>query len=232
MPLRPGKRLIDTINQRLMQSIVLNPVDTGYITDRVAAVRTDTANFYIFRQDGYILCFDTGYRRRVIRSELSMLGIRPSEVTHVFLTHADIDHVLGLGLFRNAALYLSAAEERLFRGLRPPRRAVRTPRIRRPYSLLRDGDEVRVGAATVRAIETPGHTPGSMSYLLDGAYLFTGDTCKFADGVAYAGSRYTMDIKTQKASIKKLAGLTGVRYVFTAHSGYTEDFETAFGCWR
>jgi glyoxylase-like metal-dependent hydrolase (beta-lactamase superfamily II) len=46
-----------------------------------------------------------------------------------------------------------------------------------------------------------------MSYLLDGAYLFTGDTCKFSDGTAYAGSRYTLDIDTQKQSLRKLAQL-------------------------
>lgn len=229
---RPGKRLMDKINASIIRNIILLPVDTGPVTDEVAAVRTDTANFFIYRSEGYAVCFDTGYRRGLIREELSKLGIAPSEVTHVFLTHADIDHVRGVGLFRNAEVYLSHIEKQLLQGIRSPRRAVRSPRILRPCSLLHDGDIVRIGSSTVLAIETPGHTPGSMSYLLGGTYLFTGDTCKFADGKAYAGSHYTMDIEGQKASIRKLAVLQNIKYVCTAHSGVSDDFERAFGGWR
>ena len=38
-----------------------------------------------------------------------------------------------------------------------------------------DGEEIAVGSQTVRAIYTPGHTPGSTCYLV-GGYLFSGDT--------------------------------------------------------
>lgn len=40
---------------------------------------------------------------------------------------------------------------------------------------LVDGDQVRFGNETIRAIHTPGHTPGSMSYLWRDR-VFTGDT--------------------------------------------------------
>jgi glyoxylase-like metal-dependent hydrolase (beta-lactamase superfamily II) len=38
------------------------------------------------------------------------------------------------------------------------------------------GMEVKVGSCTLQAVHTPGHTPGSTAWLLNGAYLFTGDT--------------------------------------------------------
>jgi hypothetical protein len=41
-----------------------------------------------------------------------------------------------------------------------------------------------------------------------------------------------MDIKRQEESIRKLAKLENIRYVFTAHAGYTADFDGAFGDWR
>lgn len=44
---------------------------------------------------------------------------------------------------------------------------------------LDDGDEIVFGAQSLRAIATPGHTPGSMCFLWqadDGARVFTGDT--------------------------------------------------------
>jgi glyoxylase-like metal-dependent hydrolase (beta-lactamase superfamily II) len=44
---------------------------------------------------------------------------------------------------------------------------------------LTDGDDLRAGALRLRAIHTPGHTPGSTSFALEHAgatTLFTGDT--------------------------------------------------------
>jgi glyoxylase-like metal-dependent hydrolase (beta-lactamase superfamily II) len=49
-------------------------------------------------------------------------------------------------------------------------------RVSYPFSAVRDGDALKVGAATLEAIGTPGHTLESTSYLLDGLALFTGDT--------------------------------------------------------
>ena len=43
-----------------------------------------------------------------------------------------------------------------------------------PFSAL--GDVLQVGSATLEAVWTPGHTPESTSYLLDGRALFSGDT--------------------------------------------------------
>jgi glyoxylase-like metal-dependent hydrolase (beta-lactamase superfamily II) len=45
-----------------------------------------------------------------------------------------------------------------------------------PFAALGDGDALKVGSATLEAVRTPGHTPESASYLLDGRALFTGDT--------------------------------------------------------
>jgi glyoxylase-like metal-dependent hydrolase (beta-lactamase superfamily II) len=45
-----------------------------------------------------------------------------------------------------------------------------------PLSALGEGETLEVGTARLDAVRTPGHTPESMSYLLDGGELFTGDT--------------------------------------------------------
>lgn len=47
-----------------------------------------------------------------------------------------------------------------------------------PHTELQDGDLVKVGDTTVKvlAIETPGHTPGSASLLVNDGYLLSGDT--------------------------------------------------------
>jgi sulfur dioxygenase len=40
---------------------------------------------------------------------------------------------------------------------------------------LRDGEELRLGSVTIRAIATPGHTDSHMAYLVNGTHLLTGD---------------------------------------------------------
>jgi glyoxylase-like metal-dependent hydrolase (beta-lactamase superfamily II) len=48
-----------------------------------------------------------------------------------------------------------------------------------PAVAVLDGDEHRVGGVTFRVLHTPGHTPGSVCYLLEEAgesHLFAGDT--------------------------------------------------------
>lgn len=76
-------------------------------------------------------------------------------------THVHADHVTGAGMLRdrtNAKTFVSAA------GGAPCADV-----------LLRDGDVVRVGALEIRALATPGHTGGCMSYFVDGRVM-TGDT--------------------------------------------------------
>src|SRR5687767_9880066 len=49
-------------------------------------------------------------------------------------------------------------------------------RVTYPFRPLHDGDSLTVGEIGIRALHTPGHTMESMSYLVDGRALLTGDT--------------------------------------------------------
>jgi glyoxylase-like metal-dependent hydrolase (beta-lactamase superfamily II) len=53
--------------------------------------------------------------------------------------------------------------------------------ICRPDETVKDGDIMRIGKYTLQVIETPGHTPGGLSFLGD-YEIFVGDTL-FKDGV-------------------------------------------------
>jgi glyoxylase-like metal-dependent hydrolase (beta-lactamase superfamily II) len=55
-------------------------------------------------------------------------------------------------------------------------------RVHYEFQPLREGDRLAIGAASLTVVETPGHTPESVSYHLDDAALFTGDTL-FLGGV-------------------------------------------------
>ena len=65
-------------------------------------------------------------------------------------------------------------------------------RVRYRFTPLRHGSIIQVGEASLMVIQTPGHTPESMSYLLDRQALFTGDTL-FLQGVGRPDLHATME---------------------------------------
>jgi len=99
-------------------------------------------------------------------------GVR---VVHVLDTHIHADHVSGgpaLAEALGVPYSVSAGEEF---------------ELRQPVTPLQDGQLLAIGGASgvtieVRVMRTPGHTPGSTSYLVGGRYLLTGDTV-FVGGV-------------------------------------------------
>jgi len=210
-----------------------HPIPTGKIADGLYAVKTETVNFFIFQGRDSFIAIDSGYGRQ-IASQLNHLGIDPLRVTHLFLTHSDFDHAGGLALFKNAEIYLSTAEIPLItRGKARALGFIYNGRIPRAYRALDDQQVVAAGATRVEAITTPGHTPGSMSYLVNEALLFTGDTFKLVDHKARPTRRYlNLDTEQQIRSIRKLAKLDTVQMACTAHSGYTTEFNQAMADWQ
>ncbi len=80
-------------------------------------------------------------------------------------THAHADHITSAGLL---------AEHTGARTAAPAGCGISTAAVQ-----LNDGDQLSFGAQRIRALHTPGHTAGSMSYYWerpDGRHVFTGDT--------------------------------------------------------
>ena len=81
-----------------------------------------------------------------------------------------------------------------------------------------DGDEISVGGRHVKAIYTPGHTPGSTCYLI-GGYLFSGDTL-FPGGPGRTGSNVDL-MQSIESITTRLYGLPGDTVVLTGHGNDT-----------
>lgn len=210
------------------------PVDTGQVAEKVYAVRVRDANLFIVADGEGAIAFDAAYGGDALQGELARLPIKPEAVSHLFLTHTDVDHTGGLDCFPNAQIYLSEDEEQMIDGTTTRLfRLYRNPRLRRPYTLLADGDVIEIGQIKVRAIATPGHTPGSMSYLVNERVLFTGDSLALQNGRARPFYRlFNMDTKAQTESIPKLATLKHVSLLCTAHTGCTSDYDRAMSPWQ
>jgi hydroxyacylglutathione hydrolase len=210
------------------------PVPTGSVSETVYALKDGDVNAFIYTDGEHAIAIDAGNPGDALRRELEQLPIRPDAVTHLFLTHTDRDHAGGLDHFPTVHVYLSQDEEQMIDGTTT--RLLwfyRNARIDRPYTSLADGDVVRVGDITVQAIATPGHTPGSMSYLVDRRVLFTGDTLALRGGRVQPFIRLlNMDTATQRESIRKLARLENVSLLCSAHTGCAADYARAMERWH
>jgi glyoxylase-like metal-dependent hydrolase (beta-lactamase superfamily II) len=120
---------------------------------------------YIVESEGEALVIDAVLEPEVY---LEIVNDRGWKITGVLDTHIHADH---LSRFRRLAEQSEA-----------PLYLPEQGRVSFAFTPVRDGDVLEVGAARLKALHTPGHTPESTSYLLDDRGLFTGDTL-FVDGV-------------------------------------------------
>jgi glyoxylase-like metal-dependent hydrolase (beta-lactamase superfamily II) len=118
-------------------------------------------------------------------------------ITKIVLTHAHDDHVGALDLLKdilpNVPVYISVRDNRLMNGDRsldkdedqtPIKGGVPKNLKTRATILLKDGDQI----GSLTAIESPGHTPGSMSFLDNRTKaLMAGDAFQTSGGMAVAG---------------------------------------------
>lgn len=178
----------------------LQLIPTGRISENVSAVKTGSVNLFLYEKGSDRIAIDSGFGASILKREFSFLGVDPDEITSLFLTHSDFDHAGGLSVFQNSTIYLSSKEEPMItRKVARKYGVIYNKKIDRTYKLLKGNDEITVGTVKVRAIETPGHTPGSMSFLIDDEFLFVGDAFKMIDGKASPNSPiYCMDTENRK----------------------------------
>ena len=82
--------------------------------------------------------------------------------------------------------------------------------------LMRDGERLTLGALEIEALNTPGHTPACMSYVIGDA-VFPGDTIFMPD---YGTARCDFpggDARTLHRSILRLFALPGTHRMFMCH---------------
>ena len=209
----------------------MKPLETQEIISGIYAIKNDYVNFYVIKKEKGYIVIDAGVSLKDSENELSKLGINEEDVTDVFLTHTDYDHSAVLKLFKNATVYISEQEEQMI-NKKTHRQMMGYNKLEVPYKTVKDGEKIKTINREVQGILTPGHTPGSMSYLVDGKYLFTGDTLSLNKGkVERFNTFFNMDSKQQEASLHQLADTEPAEYIFTGHYGYTNDYVAAFEKW-
>jgi glyoxylase-like metal-dependent hydrolase (beta-lactamase superfamily II) len=150
-------------------------------------------------------------------------GRDPSEVSMLVLTHSHPDHIGGARSIRGATECLVAAHPAERAWIEDPDLQARErpiPGFRalvegpvRIDRLLEDGDRVGIGGdRSLAVIHTPGHSPGSLSLLLeDEGVLITGDAIPVKGEIPVYD-----DPVASLASIGRLEGFSGVKILLSS----------------
>jgi glyoxylase-like metal-dependent hydrolase (beta-lactamase superfamily II) len=206
----------------------MKPVKTGLIPDTdIYAIRNAIVTVYLIKTDsGYILV-DAGLNLAKLKNSLREAGINIDDVKWVLLTHSDSDHTAALTLFPGAAIHMGKDELPLVNGTvkrnifggnkMPP--GIDVDKI----ILLSDGQELSFGGIKVKCISAPGHTNGSMLYLVDNRYLFAGDALMINNG-NIGVQPFAMDKELNWKTIESLRGtIDSVYIVLTSHYGLMKN---------
>jgi glyoxylase-like metal-dependent hydrolase (beta-lactamase superfamily II)/rhodanese-related sulfurtransferase len=167
---------------------------------------------YVVGSDGEAVVVDASLDPEVY---LWLAKERGWRITRVLDTHVHADH---LSRSRTLAEMIGAT-------LHMPEGAP----VSYPFSPLGDGDVLEVGSATLEVLRTPGHTPESTSYSLDGRALFTGDTL-FLSAVGRPDLDATPEATREKArelyrSLRRLLALEPETLVLPGHTSEPVAFD-------
>lgn len=225
--------LMTTFSIRMKENIKqMKAVETGIIAENVLVIKDDFSNVFLIKDSNEYIAIDAGNKIETVKNELSKLEINPNQVKAVLLTHSDADHVAGLGLFKNAKVYLSKEEEQMINGETARMLIFKNKIASKKYELINDLQEFHIGNIKIKGILTPGHTPGAMCYVINDKYLFTGDLLSIKSGeISGFNEIFNMDTETSLKSVSRITNLTGIEYICTAHYGYTDNYTFAVKNW-
>ena len=146
-------------------------------------------------------------------------AVKPLHVRYILATHRHFDHVLGIEPLKRITGAQIAIHEQDACGLADGDHSLATMvqtsmSIVEPDILLRDGFILPFANGQIEVLHTPGHTIGSVCFLLDG-FLFSGDTL-------FQGSCGRLDLPTGNAqdmmvSLRRLSELPGQTRVLSGH---------------
>ncbi len=204
----------------------MSPAETKEIVAGIFAIKDSFSNLYLVKDGESYIAIDAGNNLDTVANELKKLTIDPEKVIAVLLTHTDGDHVAALKLFKNATVYLSRQEEQLLIGRKYRFLFFGNKIDAKEYSLLDDQQIITIGTTQIKGILTTGHTFGSMCYLINNKYLFTGDALSLKAGkIEPFNDFFNTDTKTAIQSMAKITNIPDAEYIFTAHYGYSNDYK-------
>jgi glyoxylase-like metal-dependent hydrolase (beta-lactamase superfamily II) len=210
--------------------------------------QTDVIYPSLIAADHVLALVDAGYPGFLprIEQEIARHGYDARNLTHVIMTHYDIDHIGALhdlkAKYPGVRIIASEREAGAISGERKSERLIQAENmqqhlpeeqqefgrwfIRQLESLkhvpvdetVRDGDELFDGRC--RVIATPGHTPGHISlHIPELNSVIAGDAAVNENGrLAIANPQFCLDLSGAEQSLGKLTALRAAHY-YCYHGG-------------
>lgn len=184
-----------------------------------------TNAYVIYNQEGSCLIIDPGEEKNKIQQFIKRKGLQPQAI---LLTHAHFDHIGAVEAVRETykiPVYLHQAEKKWlsnpalngsssFEGI--------DPIIIGPADQLFMGEGALViGGFTFYLYETPGHSPGSVSFYFEEAgFIFVGDAL-FKGSIGRTDLKGGHEAQLLKSIQQKLLTLPEDTYVLPGHDSVT-----------
>lgn len=177
-------------------------------------VGTEPASTHIIDTGDGLIMLDSGYQHSLylVLQNMHALGLDPMKLKYIVHTHGHIDHfgaTRALVEMTGAKTFIGAPDQEYANGKQDLSWAKELGihlETFEPDVLLEDGDMISLGNTQIKAIATPGHTPGAMSYLFD----------------VHCGSR------TLTAGLHGGAGMNSMKKEFLDRYGLSYDCRTDF----
>lgn len=165
----------------------------------------------LLRGHGRVVLIDTGSfgQRQLVIDRLAAHGLTPADVTDVVLTHSHWDHSINWVMFPNARVLIDGGE--LAWSLKEPWGTTPVPELyvreldQSPQLVRIEAGQQILPALTAR--HAPGHTPGHLIFVLEGAQrdvIFTGDAAKNRAEILSKSADMTYDPSVSRASIEMI----------------------------
>ena len=204
------------------------------VFDNLYWLGTRQHSSWALRTSAGLIIIDTNFAwatQPEILDGLTRLGLNPADIKYVIISHAHGDHDQGAAELqrRFGAKVVMGAADWDSTLQRPATAAGGVPK--RDISVGADGTKITLGDTTVTIVATPGHTPGTLSYVFpvkdDGRSVtvaYSGGTLTGAFGTE--GARWDEYIASQK-KIAKAAADAGASVILSNHSEYDGAYTKA-----
>jgi metallo-beta-lactamase class B len=195
------------------------------------------AAYVVETSDGLVL-IDSGLHADLVKRDMIALKLDWRRVRAILLTHVHGDHCGGAQELREATgakIYAGRGDAAILRAGRPREAFFSTYHMPDPtpapttVDVELDGDQVvTIGDVRFTALATPGHTPGSVCYLMERGEqraLFSGDIIwslsdesnPLGSYVAYLSPRYRGDAAAFLSTLRRLRAMQVPQLILPGH---------------
>jgi len=166
-----------------------------------------------------VVAIDPGFEPEAVRDQLAAAGKRPAAV---LLTHAHLDHAGTAGSFaQDAPVFVHPEDLPAFTDYQTwgGMSAIDLDAVRDLRTFL-DGDLLHLAGLEIEVLHTPGHTPGSSCFRVDGDVLVCSGDLVFA-GTVGRSDFANSDPAAMRASLRRFLSLPDDLRVLPGHGPET-----------